>query len=128
MAVSLGLSRSGPVEADYSDGVCFEDDGYYWFLYPFFEEACKQTGQMIDPYGDAIFEPVHLPALLAVLEEAARSAEQQPEEWDVRLGWRGGQEVYCKVSKRKVQGMLTDFIALVKGAMAAGKNVVGYGD
>ena len=129
MAVSLGISRIGPKDdTDYSDGICFEDDGDYWFLYPFFERVYKQTDQMIDPYGDAVFEPAHLPDLLAVLEEAARLAQQQPAEWDLRLGWRGEEQVYCKVSKSKVLSMLTDFIALVKRAMKSGYNVVGYGD
>src|SRR5437016_922895 len=95
MAVSIHLSRTGQTDdAGYSKSVGFEDDGYYWFLYPFLEKVSKQTGQFVDPYGDAVFEAEHLPYLLASLEEAVASAEYQPEEWDVRLGWRGENQVY----------------------------------
>lgn len=129
MGVALGLSNSGPTaEADYTAGVGFEDDGYYWFLYPFFEKAAQQTGQYIDPYGDSVFEPAHLPALLAVLEDAATLAEQQPDVWDVRLGCRGSEEIYVQVSKSTLQDMLAGFIALVQRAMTARMNVVGWGD
>jgi hypothetical protein len=128
MSLAIGLSQTGPRDADYSAGVCFEDDGYYWFLYPYFERVAKQTGQMVDPYGDAVFGPEQLPFLLAALDEAAASADQQPEEWDVLVGWRGEDQVYCKVSKGRLQGMLADFTALVKRATATGINLVAFGD
>jgi len=129
MSLSIGLSRTGPlVNADYSAGVCFDDDGYYWSLYPFFERVWKQSGQMIDLYGNAVFQPEQLPDLLAILEEAATSAAQKPEEWDVLVGCRGEEKIYCKVSKSRLQQILGDFIVLVKLAMVEGKNVVGFGD
>ena len=129
MAVDVGISRSGPVDdVDYSQGVSYKDDGYYWFLYPLFERVFKQTGQMVDLYGDAVFEAEHLPHLLVALNEAASLVERQPEEWDVRIGWRGGDPVYCKISKVGLRGLLAGFIALVNSAIRTEKNVVCFGD
>lgn len=129
MAVGIGLSRSGPIsKADYSAGVAFDDDGYYWHLYPYFEEVVKQTGQMVDLYGDAIFDVKHLPDLLATLKRAAASVRKRPKEWKVRIGWRGQDEVFEKVTKVTMQRMLRDFIALVKLAIETKRKVVCFGD
>jgi hypothetical protein len=41
----------------------FEDNGYYWFLYDFFEDLAKQSGQMIDLYDGAFFRGGNLDLL-----------------------------------------------------------------
>ena len=128
MAVGIGLSESGPIaQGDNAAGVGFEDDGYYWYLFPYFEDVAKQTGQFIDPYGDAEFDAATLPYLLTTLERAAGSLRRKPKEWKVRIGWRGQQEVFEKVSKATLQRMLRDFIALVKRAMETKQEVVCFG-
>ncbi len=33
----------------------FEDDGYYWYLWPAFEDLKIKTGQLIDLYGGCEF-------------------------------------------------------------------------
>ena len=35
--------------------IVFEDDGYYWYLHPFFEVLRAETGEYIDLYGGANF-------------------------------------------------------------------------
>lgn len=47
----------------------FEDDGYYWFLYNFFEDLEKQTGQMIELCDDAFFEGNNLDLLNQTISE-----------------------------------------------------------
>lgn len=83
---------------------------------------------MVDPYGDAVFEVVQLPILLAALEEAIAATKEQPEEWDVRLGWRGEEQVFCKVSKVELERILADFINLTKLASKTAKSIVCVGD
>jgi hypothetical protein len=43
----------------------------FWFLYPFFEAVAKETGQQIDPWGDARFSDI------AVLERELLRARNQ---------------------------------------------------
>ncbi|MCC2668367.1 MAG: hypothetical protein K0Q72_838 [Armatimonadetes bacterium] len=129
MAVSIGLSRVETTDdAGCSAGVFLDDDGYYWFLYPFFERVEKQTGQMVDLYGNAVFAAEQLPLLLAALDAAVASTEQQAGEWAVLVGWRDGDPLYCTVSKDRLQGILANFITLVKLALATGRDVVAFGD
>jgi hypothetical protein len=56
----------------------FDDDGYYWYLYPLFEDLYTATGNMIDLYGDARFERHHFSRLRRMLAEACEKIDQQP--------------------------------------------------
>ena len=61
----------------------FDDDGYYWFLYPLFEKLFTETGQFIDLYGYALFAGADLQALSRMLDEARTLVEAQPNSWRV---------------------------------------------
>ncbi|MBI1346444.1 hypothetical protein GC163_09150 [bacterium] len=129
MAVSIGLSHTDNVRnADYTSGVYLEDDGYYWFLYPYFQDVWEHTGQMIDLYDDAVFGGNEQPVLLALLERAAAEASQQPDEWNVRIGWRGDDAIVSKVTKPELQALLTRLIDLVTEAQASQCAFVCFGD
>ena len=66
--------------------VSLDDDGYYWFLHPLFEELAAATGQYIDLYGYAAFAGPNLDALEGMLSSARRLVEAQPESWTVDTG------------------------------------------
>jgi hypothetical protein len=67
-------------------GLALDDDGYYWFLHPLFEELQASTGQYIDLYGDAAFVGANLDALGRILSAARRLVEAQPKSWKVHTG------------------------------------------
>ena len=58
------------IGSKYSRICSFEDDGYYWFLYPLFEELAKETGQHIDLYDGAAFSGISLEALARTIASA----------------------------------------------------------
>ena len=122
MAVSISLDPPNGY------GVCLEDDGYYWFLYPYFERVSAVTGQMVDLYGDAVFTSGDLTAPLRALEGASTAAGVWGEDQNVRLGWRGEQQIFDKVSKKRLRGLLGELIALVTAAKETGAKVVCVGD
>ncbi|HAH46207.1 hypothetical protein [Gimesia sp.] len=129
MALSIGLSRTDDVHnADYTSGIYLEDDGYYWFLFPFFQDVWEQTGKIIDLYDDAVFSANELPVLLAILERASAEAREQPDEWDVRIGWRGDDALMSTVTKSELQALLTKLIDLVTEAQSSLCAVVCFGD
>ena len=89
MAISVSVTkdkkRKQEYDAAYSMG--FDDDGYYWFLYSFFENVYEKTGLMIDLYGYAEFDALNLPILKNELEKARKFVTQQSgEEWLVKVG------------------------------------------
>ena len=70
--------------------VHFDDDGYYWHLYPYFETA-KLPGrhELIDLYGNAEIEGYELKRLFNVLELAENDLGWRADEWRVTTGWSG---------------------------------------
>ncbi|MEQ8637148.1 hypothetical protein [Gimesia maris] len=129
MAVTIGLSCTDDVHnADYTSGVYLEDDGYYWFLFPFFQDVWEQTGQMIDLYDNAVFSAIELSVLLAILERASAEAREQPDKWEVCIGWRGDDAIMSTVTKPELLALLTKLIDLVTEAQSSQCAVVCFGD
>lgn len=129
MAMSIGLSRTDDVHnADYTSDIYLEDDGYYWFLYPFFQDVWEHTGQMIDLYGVAVFGVNEQQVLLETLERAATVARKQPDEWDVCIGWHGKDAIISKVIKTDLQALLTKIIDIITEAQASQFAIVFFGD
>jgi hypothetical protein len=109
----------------------FADDGYYWFLYPLFQELANQTGQLIDLYNDARFTTEQLPTLQATLHEARRITQQQPDEWLVKVGTRlkpDYKALYQSVSKQRLLAALDQLDRLIDHALAQNEDVICIGD
>ncbi len=84
MAVSISIE-------DYSETtpIVFEDDDpIYWFLFPYFEETCREVGQMVDLYGEAEFFAEELLAFFLVLEKTLADAQSLDLEMTVTVGYR----------------------------------------
>lgn len=108
-----------------------EDDGYYWFLHPLFEQLLVETGQYIDLYGYAVFAGANLVALNTMLTEARRRVEAQPEIWDVHTGMQlrpVHQEIFEQVVRVKFLRLLTVWERVAARAQESGRAVVCFGD
>jgi hypothetical protein len=70
-----------------------QDDGYYWWLYWYFEAASlpPREAELIDLYGDSEISGYQLERLRRELEEARFDATQRPDEWRVVIGWNGAE-------------------------------------
>jgi hypothetical protein len=119
------------VGGDYEYICSLDDDGYYWFLFPLFEDLAKQTGQWIDLYGGAAFAGPTLDDLARTLTAAGVLVEKQPPVWEVVIGVRMGpvpEEVRCAVDKQQIRALLDKLEAAVHKAKAAGTYVTFMGD
>jgi hypothetical protein len=108
-----------------------DDDGYYWFLFPFFEDLAKQTGQWIDLYGGAAFAGQKLDDLARVLAVAREMVEKQPPAWEVVTGIREGPEpetIRSPVDRQQIRALLDTLEAAVRKAGVAGSYVTFVGD
>ena len=112
----------------------FEDDGYFWFLYPFFESISKQTNQKIDRCEDAFFKGKDLDLFDKMIEQAKEVIIQKPDIWQefigtvVHKGERKVEKIYSTVHKKELESML---IKLEKATIKAKKNEIGiffFGD
>jgi hypothetical protein len=108
-----------------------DDDGYYWFLHPHFEELAKDTGQYIDLYGGAGFSGEALGALRRTIAVARQQTDAQPERWDVVVGVRPGvvaQEIRSGVEKAEMQLLLEKLDAGACKAQSIGEFLTCFGD
>jgi hypothetical protein len=129
MAVGITLSksvvRSRPPAQE--PGVCFEDDGYYWFLYPFFERLAARTRQFIEPYGDAEFWGTQLAELEKTATEAKASAESLPDTIEVKLGWRP-EPVVETIRKGVLLNLLDQLAVAIRIAHQEDRGIICSGD
>ena len=138
VSLTIGIAVAGtqPVELDADTRVDFEDDGYYWFLYPQFERLAARTGQMIDLYDGATFSGPALADLRATVNEAMRLVETMPDEWDVQTGTEIGSRlhpkpptpVYSPVKKMEFERLLRRVGELVDAAERKQARIVCLGD
>jgi hypothetical protein len=82
MALDIRIRIGNAVLPGAALQVALNNDGYYWFLHPFFERLRDQCGKYVDLYGDALFTRDDYPRL----EEARVLAEAQPRSWNVHIG------------------------------------------
>jgi len=63
-----------------------QDNGVYWYLYPYFLNLFKRTGEMIDLYGIARFTGNTLLEFDSTLADLIKTVIAQPDEWDQKVG------------------------------------------
>ena len=109
------LVRLGRQSAEWR--MCFEDDGYYWFLYPYFEATAETCGQLIDLYGDAEFHAAKgLPQLKANMEKALADAKNLPGLYAVHTGTQikpVREELYKHLEKGNLIAITGKFLSLI---------------
>jgi len=114
----------------------FENDGYYWFLYPLFEGLAERTGQLIDLYGTALFNLPQLDDLQSVITQARLQVEAMPDSWDVLIGWSLGSNyqpapataVWSIVYREAFLELLVQFDSVITDARRTGQAIVCLGD
>lgn len=124
-----GLPRVGD---DYRHVCSFRDDeGYYWFLHPLFEELRADTGEYIDLYGGAVFKGDALGALARTVAAARVLVDAQPDQWDVVIGIKMApepEEIHTTVEKKQMLNLLSKLEEAVSTAKAVGAYVTFWGD
>ena len=111
--------------------IIMEDDGYYWFLWPYFERFLTETGEIINPYENAFLTDDQLPFLQNLLHEAAFQIQVQSEFWMVAVGIRFTPEreiVYEAVKRDVFRQLLYDWLQVIERAQALKKPMVCFGD
>ena len=87
MALDVYIQKDASAPESYDDCFLqFEDDGYYWFLFPFFENLAKKTSQMIDLYNDAFFNGENLDILSQTIQDIKQEILQKPVVWEEFIG------------------------------------------
>ena len=136
MSLDIGLASARTTEPYPSMRLSFDDDGCYWFCYPFFEALVVRTGEMIDLYGDAWFAGAAIGELERTLDEIEKSAATMPHMWDVCIGYSGGSNaaptppapIYRTVNRAEVLALLRRFSDLAAEARQARGWVACVGD
>lgn len=121
--IGVGYAVGKPPTAT-EPGLALDDDGYYWFLHPLFEELSGATGQYIDLYGNAAFAGPDLDALGRMLSAARRLIEAQPKSWEVHTGT----QVYKPVDRAEFLRLLGRWEQVLERARQTGCPVVCFGD
>lgn len=113
----------------------FEDDGYYWFLYEFFERLAERSGQMIDLYDGAFFKGDNLDLLNQTVQEAKSAILSKPDFWEELIGTtieKGGKtkviEFFSTVEKKQLQLILSKLEKAVINAKEKEAGILFFGD
>ena len=83
----------------------FEDDGYFWFLYPFLQNISKQTNKEIGPCEDSFFHGQDLDLFNQMIEQVRKEIASKPVIWEEYIGTvifkgeRKVKKIYSSVEK-----------------------------
>ena len=129
VAENWRANRANPPERS----VWFEDNGYYWHLYRYFEGAkVQRTDELIDLYGGAEIEGYELDRLEDELAAAREDASHRPEEWKVLTGWKESpareNEIWRVVQKADVLEIIANMLWLIEFAKANKLKLIVRGD
>jgi hypothetical protein len=115
--------------------VQLNDDGYYWYLYRYFEAANldRRGGELIDLYGGRVIDGYQLHRLKHELEQALEDIANKPEFWLVLAGWRSevpsfDTENWQEVRQSTMQLLIRAITALIDKAESSELTFVCSGD
>jgi hypothetical protein len=130
--LGIGVGDAIPQAPDSTEPhLHLDNDGYYWFLHPLFEQLAGETGQYIDLYGDAMFAGRDLDALERTLSAARRLVETHPDSWKVHIGTQVEptfRELYRSVEHSVFLELLAVWDQAIERARRTGRAVVCFGD
>ena len=132
MSLDIGIGDGVSPAPDRNEPLLqLEDDGYFAFLAPLIGRLHEQTGEYIDPYGDAVFADDKLIALKAELAEAKRQVLSQPATWRVHTRSEISpvfREIHEMVDRSQFLALLESFEQIAARAERLGRPVVCFGD
>ncbi len=129
--MALDVTIKGLLPTGLRIGFSFEDDGYYWFMHPWFERLAEQTGKYIDLYGGSEFSPIEFQRLRTITAEVRKQIMERPTTWQVTTGWQTHperKEILQEVNRAAFLKLLDDFESLMDTASLKGKTIECIGD
>ena len=129
--MALDVIIKGMLPTGLSNGISFDNDGYYWFMHPWFETLAEQTGKYIDLYGGTEFSPIEFQRLRTITAEVRQRVLEQPTKWQVTTGWQTHperKEILQEVNRDDFLKLLDDFESLMDRATSTGKSIECIGD
>jgi hypothetical protein len=127
--LAIDISIEGGEGANYQ--MSFDDDGYYWYLHPMFEELRDRTGIYIDLYGDATFNRGNISQLESLINKANDLLKKEPDEWKVQTGFQthpSKKAIFQKVTKKTFENKLKTLSAMVEAVKNSTAKLVLFGD
>ena len=126
MGLDIAAFPPGPQTAPPVFSVTLDDDGYFWFLHPYFEQA----GFHLELYGDLMFGTSELERVKKVLERAAEALESKPATFHVSIGKtvEPVEEVVSTVTKADFRDLLARLRRVIEEAERLGGYVECTGD
>jgi hypothetical protein len=136
MALDVYLQKKpSPPEVFNSCFLQFQDDGYYWFLYDFFDKLAEQSGQMIDLYDGAFFKGENLDLLNQTINQAKKAISNKPDSWEELIGttFEKGiktkvEKMYSTVYKKELESILSKLENAISTAKEKDLGVCFFGD
>jgi hypothetical protein len=130
--LDIGIGdRPGKPPDPEEPGLALDDDGYYWYLHPLFEQLHAESGQYINLYGDALFTGNGLDALERMLTHARQLIASQPKTWQVHTGTQIAplrREIHKPVNRAEFLRLIDLWEQVVDRARNTGRSVVCFGD
>ena len=133
MALDIGIG-SGIRDPGIQYKLEFWADGYYFFLFGYFERAnLSRSHELLDLYGDSEIGGVQLDRLEEELIRAKADVTDKEDTWDELIGWSGierkeSQEVREKVERERMLILIKKLLALVSEARERQMKIIGLGD
>ena len=135
MAADLFVAGpSGERSESAGSDLILNDDGYYWFLYPYFETAnLDRSTELVDLYGDADIAGYQLERLHDELIEARLDAGCRAETWRVLVGWTNTErsrstENWQTIDRAKMVALIDRLLEFVQAARSMSGRLVCVGD
>jgi len=136
MALDVYLQENAGIPKKFDDCFLqFEDDRCYWFLYEFFEDLAKQSGQMIDLYDGAFFKGEHLELLNQTVQQGKEVISQKPDVWEEFIGttFEKGvrtkvKKIYSTVHRKELESILAKLEKAISKAKEKNIGILFFGD
>jgi hypothetical protein len=114
--------------------VLLESNGYYWFLYRYFEGAnVTHKSELIDLYDGGEITGYQLHRLETELRTAAEDVARKPDRWQVLIGWNGAEaamdtENWSEVQRDKMSELIQRLLWLIDYAKDRKLKLICSGD
>lgn len=133
MALDIGLGR-GLDDPNILYRLEFWADGYYFFLFDYFQKASLNPHQrLLDLYEDAEIDGEQLDRLEEELNRAKADVKDKMDTWEEVVGWTGierkkSQEMRETVERKRMLIVIEKLLALVSEARERRLKIIGRGD
>jgi hypothetical protein len=134
MAADIWVGERWDVDGPTGPTVHLDDNGYYWFLYRYFEAAnIDRRDALIDLYGDAEIDGYQLARLKDELKLALTDVTHRRDVFRVLVGWKGDTksretEIRVEIERDKLLALIDQLLDLVRDARDRDLRLLVVGD